>query len=103
MEEKPTTTDLPKVEEGYTRTYYIVRNHNGVVEILDTKVSEDGKSLNFESDKFSTYALAYEDVAKVVTNPNTFDGISTYLILGAVSLIGLAAISLYIKNKKVFN
>ena len=54
-------TDLPKVEEGYSRTYYIVRNHNGVVEILDAKVSEDGKSLNFASDKFSTYALAYVD------------------------------------------
>lgn len=54
-------TDLPEVEEGYSRTYYIVRNHNGVVEILDTKISEDGKSLNFDSDKFSTYALAYVD------------------------------------------
>lgn len=54
-------TDLPKIEEGYSRTYYIVRNHNGVVEILETKVTEDGKSLNFDSDKFSTYAIAYVD------------------------------------------
>lgn len=28
-----------------------------------TKLSKDGKSLTFETDKFSTYALAYSDVA----------------------------------------
>jgi len=55
-------TDLPEVKEGFTRTYYIVRNHNGKIEFLDTKVS--GDELEFSSNLFSTYAIAYSD-AKV--------------------------------------
>ena len=51
---------LPKVAEGFTRIFYIVRNHNGAVDVLETK-EVDGK-LIFESDKFSTYAIAYKDV-----------------------------------------
>jgi len=60
-------TDLPKLEEGYTRTYYIVRNHNGKIEFLDTKVS--GDELEFSSKLFSTYAIAYSD-AKIVETPS---------------------------------
>lgn len=58
-------TDLPEVEEGFTRIYYIVRNHNGKVEILDTELSKDGKELQFSSDLFSTYAIAYKDIENV--------------------------------------
>ena len=55
--------DLPEVEEGYTRNYYIIRNHEGTIEIIkNAKLSEDGKSIIFGSDKFSTYAIAYNDV-----------------------------------------
>ena len=52
--------DLPEVEEGYERIFYIVRNHNGKIELLNAE-EVDGK-LEFESDKFSTYAIAYKDV-----------------------------------------
>ena len=48
--------DIP---EGYTRVFYIVRNHDGIIDVLE--VTEDEGKLFFESDKFSTYALAYED------------------------------------------
>lgn len=51
---------LSELEEGYERVYYIVRNHNGKIELLSATVV-DGK-LQFESDKFSTYAIAYKDV-----------------------------------------
>ena len=94
---------LKNTDKDVNRKFFVIREHDGKVEIIDAQLSEDGKYLVFKSDKFSTYALAYEDVAKVVTNPPTYDGISTYLILGAVSLIGLAAISLYVRNKRVFN
>lgn len=53
--------NLQKVEEGYSRTYYIVREHNNKAEILNTTLSEDGKYLTFESDKFSSFALAFVD------------------------------------------
>ena len=54
--------DLPEVAEGFVRKYYIIRNHIGQVEYLQTELSADGKSLSFETNKFSTYTLAYADV-----------------------------------------
>lgn len=54
--------DLPEVADGFTRKYYMIRNHDGVIEYLDVVLSEDGKSLSFATDKFSAYALAYTDV-----------------------------------------
>ena len=62
------TVEIPEdllkqeVAEGFARKYYIIRNHNGVIEYLDAVLSEDGKTLSFKTDKFSTYALAYEDI-----------------------------------------
>lgn len=52
---------LQKAEDGYSRTYYIIREHNNETEILNTTLSEDGKYLTFESDKFSSFALAFVD------------------------------------------
>lgn len=41
------------------RTYKIVRIHNGVTTVLD--VSQNGYTITFESDQFSTYALIFSD------------------------------------------
>lgn len=54
--------DLQSVKEGYTRVFFVVREHNGTVEELETTISNDGKFLTFASDKFSAYAIAYVDV-----------------------------------------
>lgn len=45
------------MKEG--RIFHVVRIHNGKAEILTTKQNEH--ILNFETDKFSTYAVIYED------------------------------------------
>ena len=95
--------ELKNTNKEVNRTYYVVREHNGVVDKFEAKLSEDGKSLVFKSNKFSTYALAYEDAKVVDTKvPQTFDGISMYLVLGTVSLLALLGASLYIK-KRNFN
>ena len=98
--------DIPEqveaVKEGYTRKYYIIRNHNGEVKLLDTKVSEDGKSLTFETDQFSTYAIGYTD-NKVASNPNTYDGITTYLVIGTIATLTIGLVSLYLNKRKSFN
>ena len=102
--------NIPSLKDGYKRTYYVLRNHGGKIEKLDATVSEDGKPIAFSTDKFSTYAIAYLD-AKVedaeapstVPNPQTYDGIGTYLIIGGISIIALVGTSLYIKKKKLFN
>ena len=81
--------EITKVEEGYTRTYYIVRYHDGKAEILDTKIS--GNILTFETDKFSTYAIAYTDVkTSAVINPGTGDNIILYITAGIMATVGIA-------------
>lgn len=88
---------LQSVPEGYNRVFYIVREHNGEVELINTNLSEDGKTLTFATDKFSTYALTYVD-NEIVENPGTLDNAMTYMVIGIVSLIGIAGISIYLKK-----
>lgn len=101
--------NLPEVEEGYTRVYYIIREHDGEIEILDA-TEKDG-ALEFSSDKFSTYAIAYKDVAKEedkedkkeeqenekleevkTDNPATGDNIIVYVAILVVALIGIGSV-----------
>ena len=102
--------DVKEIKEGYKRTYYIIRNHgDNEVTVLDTKVSEDGNSLSFETDRFSTYALAYKDelieTPKVeeITSPKTGDTIiTTIAVFGGASLV-LGGLYLYSRKHKLFN
>lgn len=90
--------DLLSVEKGYTRTYYIVRNHNGSLDIIDPVLSKDNKSLTFLSDKYSTYAIAYVDTP-IPENPKTGDNIIVYVVLGLLSICSIG----YIVKTKKFN
>lgn len=56
----PMPEGLPEVPAGYTRIFKVIRIHNGVAEVLDAQVS--GNTIVFRSDKFSTYAIVYQDV-----------------------------------------
>lgn len=85
----PIPSDIPAVEAGYTRTYTVVRVHNGVAEELET-TSADG-NVTFETDSFSTYALTYKDV-KNTSNPKTSDDVGMYVTLFAVATLGIIAI-----------
>ncbi len=95
-------TNLPSLKLGYERTYYIIREHDGKVEVLPTTLSEDKTTVTFSSDKFSTYALAYVDT-KAEEVPNTLDNISTYLLLGGISVLAICGLVIYSKKKKLFN
>lgn len=86
--------DLKQVSKEYSRTFYIIREHEGEVEILPTTL-KDGKLL-FETDKFSTYVLAYEDIK----NPETFDSTTSYITLGLTSLLCLGGASIVLKSRK---
>ena len=107
-------SELQTVSEGYTRAFYVIREHNGKVELLETSLASDGKSLTFETDKFSTYALTYVDVlasSETPTTPEnpseetpevpqTFDSLTTYMIGGGVSIAAIAGAVIYIKRKQ---
>lgn len=68
-EEITITVAIPEELKAEGRTYKVIRNHNGVVEVLDTIVNDDG-TISFKTDRFSTYALAYADNEETNTNPN---------------------------------
>ena len=63
------TVAIPEELKAEGRTYKVIRNHNGEVTVLDTVLNEDG-TISFETDQFSTYALAYADAEGSGTNPN---------------------------------
>ncbi|MCM1307806.1 MAG: leucine-rich repeat domain-containing protein [Butyrivibrio sp.] len=52
-----------ELEKPANEGYKIVRLHDGVAELLDARLSGDGTRLIFETDKFSTYAIVYSDIA----------------------------------------
>ena len=56
----PIPEGLPEVSEGYNRVYYVVKEHNGEIELLNAIVNSDN-TVSFETDEFSRYALAYVD------------------------------------------
>lgn len=98
---------LKNNDSKLNRNYFVLREHDGKVETINAELSKDGKYLVFKTNKFSTYALAYEDVAKEVAEPTvpatpavpqTFDGITTTIIFASLALISLVGISLYFKK-----
>lgn len=56
--------NLKNNDTKLSRNYYVLREHDGKVDIINAELSNDGKYLVFKTDKFSTYALAYEDTLK---------------------------------------
>lgn len=96
---------LESVKEGYTRNFYIIKKHGDKTTVLKGTLTEDGKSIEFETDEFSTYALAYEDVEvdSSTTNtevvPQTFDGIGSILLFSMVAVISVLGITLYFKRE----
>lgn len=85
--------DFIDYNDNVTRTFYVIREHDGVVEKLETSL--DGDELSFKTDKFSSYALAYEDVI----NPDTSDKILIYISLLGIAVVGIFAV-FKLKSKK---
>ena len=51
--------EIPESLRAEGRSYYIIRVHDGVATVITPTVN--GSTLTFETDQFSTYALAYVD------------------------------------------
>ena len=58
--------EIATVQEGKTRTYNILRDHNDY-QIIENNLSTDGKTISFKSNKFSTFALVYDEVEEEKT------------------------------------
>lgn len=96
--------ELKNTNQSLNRVYYVVREHNNQIDLLEAQLSEDGNYLIFKSDRFSTYALAYEDITlETVSNPKTFDGINTSLVIISLLVTSLVGIGIKIRQKLVSN
>ncbi len=86
------------------RTFEIIRVHDGVPTVISGTYDENTHVFTFETDKFSTYALAYNDSANSTqsTAPRTGDNnhLGVWYLLLAVSLGGLGYLG-YTKKKRV--
>ena len=95
---------LKNTDSSVERKYTVVRIHDGVAEALETSC-ENGV-ITFTTDKFSTYAICYEDVAATGNGQasdntiNTGDvyNIALYVLFAAVSCAGLAFVVLRRKS-----
>ena len=93
--------ELLKIDDNTTREYYIIRLHDDKVELLDTIYNEEGNTLTFSTDKFSTYAISYQDstqTSEIETNPKTGDTIFRCMLIFAISILGLSSAIIYSKT-----
>ena len=100
--------DIPKslknTDSSVERKYTVVRIHDGVAEALETSC-ENGV-ITFTTDKFSTYAICYEDVAATGNGQSSDNTINTgdvynialYVLFAVVSCAGLAFVVLRRKS-----
>ena len=95
VDAKDLVKDLPKVENGKKRIYKVLRLHDGVVDVLDAELNDDG-TLTIYTDRFSNYAIVYEDV--VAKNPKTGDFIHIYVSLMIVGLGGMYCLIKYLNK-----
>ena len=60
-EEITFTIEIPEELNVDGREFFVIRVHNGETTILPATMNDDG-TISFTTDRFSTYALGYEDV-----------------------------------------
>ena len=94
---------LINTDESLERIYKVLRYHEGdenKVTILDATFDEATKQLTFATDRFSTYAIIYEDVSAKDEVPDA-GVISTSVIwFGAMAVSGVGAFALSKKKKE---
>lgn len=95
--------ELINTDKSLERIYKILRYHEGdenKVTVLDATFDEATKTITFATDRFSTYAVVYEDVSAKDEVPDA-GVISTSVIwFGAMAASGLGAITLSKKKKE---
>ena len=86
---------VPEILKDKEITVYYINSKNQKEEYIAT-VKDDVAS--FETDHFSTYALA--EKTNDIANPNTYDGISRSIILLSISLLGIISTVVCLKRKQ---
>lgn len=102
--------ELINTDASITRTYKIIRVHedeagNLITDVIEGVFNSGDNSFTFETDKFSTYALAYidsedEDISNVPPTGNNSNGL-IWISLMILSCLGIVSVIAYNK-KKIF-
>lgn len=71
------TMDLPTALQASNRKFTVIRLHDDKAETLDTKTLAGGTQISFKTDKFSLYAVAYEEVKNTSTGSRSGGGSSS--------------------------
>jgi LPXTG-motif cell wall-anchored protein len=103
---------LINTDTSKTRTYNIVRIHDGVASIIEGIYDATTQMFTFETDTFSTYALVYSDDAKTLSSDRDNGTISTPIkddvpktgdstpIVGLFALVLVSGAGLYYFRRK---
>ena len=63
--------NLINTDRNVERSYIVIRNHEGTVEILNATYDENTHTITFQTNQFSDYAIAYKDTVRTGVNGNT--------------------------------
>ena len=79
---------IPEQYRKAGRKFFIIRNHNGVVDVLED-IGDDDTTITFRTDRFSEYAIAYEaiNVNKLILRFGIIAFVS--LILAVICFVNL--------------
>lgn len=92
------------------RTFTIVRNHEGNVEILGTDYETAAQAVTFQTDRFSDYAIAYKDAknkdykpadTNTGVSPETGDNscMTVWFMMSAIALVAMVVLPQEIKKR----
>lgn len=100
---------LLNTRKAITRTFWIIRCHDGKADFLPTKYDSKTQTLSFETNLFSGYAIVYKDTLNITASQNTASGtsprtsddsrIELWIAVLALSAAGIGTV-LIIKRKK---
>ena len=85
--------ELINTNMSVARKYQIVRVHEGETTIIDAVFNEETGEITFETDKFSTYALIYNDVEVEMNQTGDTASVLPWVLL----MVGVGMIVLYVK------
>ncbi len=90
---------LRNTDSSVTRTFYMLKIHDGVVSVIGTGT---GTTLTGTTDEFSTYVLAYKDVKKKKAS-NTSDPFDPVFwgLSGITAVLGAIVVVLYRRRQNV--
>ena len=86
------------------RTFYVIRVHEGAAAVISS--GTQSMTVTAQSDKFSTYAIAYKDPQKTSGSSSTSvrtgdsNNILLYVMLMAFSATAIGAVSVYKKKRQ---